>query len=312
MGETMLRLSVRPGEALEAAAHLRVHVAGSESNVAVALTRMGIPAAWISKLPDSPLGHLVATQIHGLGVDTQQVVWSRTGRVGLCFTEPGVAPRPTRIIYDRADSAFTHFLPEEIDWDFIGSARLVHLTGITPALGENGRRLSTEILSFCRAERIPVSFDVNYRQGLWPPEEAAACISQLAPWASVLICSHEDAQRVFSIAEPSPEGVIEVLHRRFKVPVAVLTLAEAGALATDGTRFRQAPAYPSTAIDRIGRGDCFAAGLLVGCLAGDLAAGLGIGNAMAALNQTIEGDFFRGTNQDVKRLIDGAQGRLQR
>ena len=106
--------------------------------------------------------------------------------------------------------------------------------------------------------------------------------------------------------------MIEVLRRRFKVPVAVLTLAEAGALATDGTRFRRAPAYPSTAIDRIGRGDCFAAGMLAGCMAGDLAAGLGIGNAMAALNQTMEGDFFRCTNQDVKQLIDGAQGRLER
>ena len=312
VGETMLRLCPRKGEALEAARSLDVHVAGAESNVAAALARMGVGAAWISKLPDNPLGHLVASRIRGFGVDTGHIVWSRDGRLGLFFAEPEVTPRPTRVIYDRADSAFAHLLPEEIDWDFIGTARLVHLTGITPALGENGHRLSTELLSFCHAEQIPVSFDVNYRQGLWPPDAAGQCLSRLASRVSLLICSREDARRVFGIEAPQDEAVLEELRRRFNIPVVVVTLAGAGALASDGTRLWRAPAYPATAVDRIGRGDCFTAGLIVGCLAGDAAEGLKIGNAMAALNQTYEGDFFRCTGQDVRRVIEGAQIKLDR
>lgn len=312
IGETMLRMSPRAVSTLEEANCLDVYVAGAESNVAVGLCRMGIASAWISKLVDNPLGRSIISQIRGFGVDTQKVVWSDTGRVGVCFSEVGVPPRPSRVIYDRADSAFTSLQLDEIDWEYVRRAQLVHLTGITPALGCDCRHLTEETIAFCNANHLALSLDVNYRQGLWSPQEAHDCLSQLIPYVSLLICSIDDAIKVFGIHEADAKRALEVLLKRFSVPAAVLTLGAKGAIAFDGERFLEAPAYPSEAVDRIGRGDSFTAGVLSGYLKGDLNSGLRVGNAMAALNQTLKGDFFRCSSQDIERVVGGSYEALSR
>src|SRR3989449_9080800 len=139
IGETMLRLSAPPGVRLEPAPELDVHVAGAESTVAIALCRLGTTAGWISGLVDTPLGRRIVNELRAHGVDVSRVLWAPDGRVGVYFLEQGIPPRQHRIIYDRAQSAMALLNPDEIDGEFVRSARLVHLTGITPALSAGSR-----------------------------------------------------------------------------------------------------------------------------------------------------------------------------
>src|SRR5918998_6768101 len=116
-GEAMLRLSP-PGRArIEQADSLQVHVAGAESNVAVALARMGLRARWVSRLPDDGRGRRIARSLRAHGVDVDHVVWEPAAsgaRVGVFFVEFGTPPRPTGVIYDRADSAASRLAPADI------------------------------------------------------------------------------------------------------------------------------------------------------------------------------------------------------
>lgn len=312
LGETMLRLSPITVSTLEETQQFQVDVAGAESNVAAGLARLGIETGWISKLVDNAIGRLIAKRIQWHGVDVSRVVWSENGRNGLYYLEPGVEPRATRLIYDRRDSAFTTLRYEELDWSYVQRARLVHLSGITPALGGESERLIHRIIDHLKELGLLTSFDVNYRTKLWPPLEAKKILTPIAAKVDVLICSLNDAATVFGFSQPDVEQVAQGLQRQFGCQTVVLTLAEQGALALAGKNICHHSAYKAGTVDRIGRGDSFSAGFLYGYLNDDVHAGLKYGNAMAALNQTFKGDFFWGDKEDVEQLIEGRSKKLDR
>jgi len=133
-GESMLRLSVGAGDRLIAATRLDAHIAGAESNVLSGLAALGRVCSWQSALPDNDLGRMAARAIRSHGVDTSSVIWKREGRLGSYYVEFAEPPRPIRVTYDRARSCFSQADGAEVDWDALLDTRLLHLTGITPAL----------------------------------------------------------------------------------------------------------------------------------------------------------------------------------
>lgn len=312
LGETMLRLSPANVDTLEEAQQFQVDVAGAESNVAAGLARMGVQVGWISKLVDNAIGRLIARRIQWHGVDVSRIVWEASGRNGLYYLEPGVEPRPTRLIYDRADSVFTTLRFEEIDWAYASRARLIHLSGITPALSDTAKNLNQQIIKQARKAGILISFDVNYRSKLWPPTLAKKVLSKMIGEVDILICSLNDAATVFEYSPDNPEAVAKGMHQTFGNQIVVLTMADKGALAFDGKTVHQQAAFGAGLVDRIGRGDSFSAGFLYGFLNSDVATGLKYGNAMAALNQTLKGDFFWCSKNDVDRLVSGRSKKLDR
>src|SRR5579864_1566021 len=200
VGESMLRFSVPAGRLLADAPVFDVHVAGTESNVAVAVARLGFKSRWLSRLPDNVLGHRIADTIAGQGVDCSYVNWSDTERAGIYFIEFGASPRPTKVLYDRAPSAARNMDETTFDLSLIGKARIIHLTGITVALSEGCSRLVQTIIEHAHALKIPIVFDVNYRALLWSHEE---CRNQLAPLLTkvdTLIVSQRDLGPIFEIS----------------------------------------------------------------------------------------------------------------
>jgi 2-dehydro-3-deoxygluconokinase len=305
LGETMLRLSAPPGVALEYAPYLLVHVAGAESNVAVALSRMNTSAGWISRLVDNPLGRRIHNEVRSQGVDVSRVLWTRGERVGTYFVELGRPPRPGRVVYDRAGSAMTAIDPEEVDWAYVRGARVVHLTGITPGLSASCLRLVTRALQEARAGGAIVSFDVNYRARLWGPTEAAATLAPLVRQVGILVCTADDARRLFGIASGAAETA-EALRDRFQAGVTVVT-SGAHFAAADGRRIYEREGYPVDALDRIGAGDAFAAGFIHGFLTDGVERGLTVGAALAALKHTFYGDTVWVSAEDVQTLIAGEE-----
>src|SRR5207244_10391269 len=170
LGEVLLRLAVPSPARFESARQLDVQIGGAEANVAAACARLGLRTAWISALPDNPWGERVRRELAGHGIDCAYVRTLSGTRLGLYFLEYGVAPRPVHVLYDRRDSAFSRLTPDAVDRDPVRRARLVHVSGITPALGAQARMLVERIFS----EAAAVSFDINYRSTLWAPAEARA------------------------------------------------------------------------------------------------------------------------------------------
>ena len=309
-GETMLRFAAPRGEPLEGAAALELAIGGTESNLAVALARMGLRAAWVSRLPDQPLGRRIAREIAAHGVDVSHVLWAGPEeKAGVYFIEPGAAPRANLVIYDRAGSAVARLDPAALDYDFLSSGEVLHLTGITPALSEGCRTAWLESARRARQAGRRVSLDVNYRAKLWTPAQARETLETVLPEVALLFSGLRDLCTLFGLPE-EPEQAARTFAEAYRVPLVVVTLGAQGALAfsLETGRLERHGVFPTEVLERIGAGDAFAAGFLYGWLERDVAWGLRCGNALAALKQTFRGDELWSTRADLLELVQGGGG----
>src|SRR5215472_17710764 len=145
LGETLLRLSPPGMQRLEQGRVFEVGIGGSELNVACLLARLGRRAAWVSRLPEGPLGRIVDGEGRRHGVDMSLCKWVEA-RQGLMFFEAGPVPRNARVIYDRKNSAAAGMTLADADWpSLVAVSARVHLSGITPALSETCRALVLEV-----------------------------------------------------------------------------------------------------------------------------------------------------------------------
>lgn len=306
LGETMLRLSVPVGERLDNARALDVEIGGAESNVCVALARLGRRCGWISRLPDHALGGAVLRSLRADGVDTSAVVRAPGERVGTYFIEYATQPRSIQVIYDRADSAASRMTVDDIDWTYLLDTRVLHITGITAALSDNCYTLLATAIERARAAGVTISFDVNYRAKLWQAAVAGEKLRPLIADADILFCKSTDAALLFGCSG-APRELMRGLQSLTRAQTIVCTLGERGAAALLGDEFVSQPALPVQIVDRIGSGDAFAAGVLDGALAGDLRVGLRQGVALAAIALSQHGDRVLSSRAELDAVL-GQQG----
>jgi 2-dehydro-3-deoxygluconokinase len=302
LGETMLRFSAPPGESLESAAEFRVDIGGAESNVAIALARLGLRVGWISRLPDNSLGRRVAGQVCRHNVDTSRVIWASDERLGTYYIDLGQSPRPSNVTYDRGDSAFSHIEPDEVDWAYVCQAEWLHLSGITPALGLGPRRVVERAIHEARKSEATVSFDVNYRSKLWSPVEASRTLTPVLSQVAVIQCAIRDAMALFGTTAVGEEAA-HALYDQFRPQVVVVTEGRSGAVAYDGKEYCVA-SIPAITIDPVGSGDAFAAGFIAGYREGGVAQGLAWGTALAALKRTYWGDIAWTNRDELQAVLD--------
>lgn len=314
LGETMIRHYSRAAMRLEQCTDLGFSIAGSESNLAIAASRLGLRCAWISKLPQNPLGEKIAREIHVHGVDLSQVTWTEEGRVGVFYIEFGSPPRPTQILYDRKGSAASTLSPEDIDWNFIRRSKWFHTTGITCALSASCLETVKTALQEAHRGQTQVSLEVNYREKLWSTETCRQTLEPLLGNVDLLVTSTEDACRVFRI---EGEGVQQAALFRERYPVRrlLMTCGSRGALFIDqdgSIEELSFDRFPVTVVDRIGTGDAFTAGFFVGWLEKDAATGLLYGAATCALKYSIPGDHALVSRQEMLAVAAGDKGGIRR
>jgi 2-dehydro-3-deoxygluconokinase len=333
-GEAMVRLCPPDFMRLEQTPTLNVNVGGGELNVAVATARLGLKTAWVSRLPQDPLGRLIRNKAREHGVDTSHVVWTKGDRAGLYFLEQGAQPRAAAVYYDRAGSAISKIKPGEVDWAkvFAGS-RLFHVSGITPALSATAAEVTAEALKAAKAAGCKVSYDLNYRAKLWTEEQAQKCQEALMQYVDILISTEEDTKRVFkisadktddktfkSVSVESYKQVAVKLAEKFGCEVVAITLRENlsvwrnrwGAIAYSKGAFYEDVMREVEIVDRVGGGDAFSGGLIYGYLKGDLGYGVRFGNAFSALKHSIPGDLNFIEKDEVEKLMGGAGLRIER
>ncbi|MCY4147380.1 MAG: sugar kinase [Chloroflexi bacterium] len=310
LGESMLRLTPPGYLRIEQTRSFDIWVGGAESNTAVGLARLGMTVAWLSRLPDSPLGRYVSNRIAQYGVDVSQVVWAQDERLGIYFHEKAIDPRASEIIYDRRDSAMSRMQPSDLpDALFrLGAAGLLHATGITLAISSAAQATLLAAMRQARAARWRVSFDTNYRSKLWSGAEAAKGCQPAMQLADVIFCPLDDYGELYGDAKV--DDALLGLAERFPDALIVMTLGVDGAIARTATGqvFRQ-PAMLAGEVGRIGGGDAFAAGFLYAWLRyDDVAQALKWGAAMSAMKYTIPGDLPLVDRAAVAALAAGAAG----
>lgn len=311
LGETMLRLSVPVGRRLDEARTLDIEIGGAESNVVTALSRLGRRTGWVSRLPDHALGRAVLRTLRADGVDVTAVRAVPGERIGTYFIELASAPRASQVIYDRADSAAARMTPGDVDWDYLLDTRILHLTGITAALGAGCYNVVAEAMRRARAARVVVSFDVNFRARLWGAAEAGERLRPLIAQADVLFCKGADASLLFGCAGGAGEQMAG-LRALSGARAIYCTFGERGAALLAGDTFHEQPALPVQIVDRIGSGDAFAAGVLDGLLDGDPLEGLRRGVALAAIALSQHGDRVLTTRAELEAVLAQEGGDVAR
>lgn len=310
-GEAMLRLSPPAGIPLARATNLDVHVAGAEANVAVALSSLGRSVAWMSRLPDNELGRRVARDLAAEGVDTSHVRWEDLGRLGTYFVELGAGPKGVSVIYDRQGSAAAAMSPHDLPTREMAETRLIHLTGITPALSRSCRETTEAAATAARDSETLLSVDINHRAKLWSAEDAQKCLDRVATGADLVVCTAEDARDVFGL-EGDPAEVAARLADRFASAYAVVTNGADGAVCWHNGDAIRVEATATQIVDRLGAGDAFTAGVIDGLLDGDIEEGMKRGSVLAAMALATRGDQVAMTRPQLTRLLGPGGRRLDR
>ena len=288
-----------------------IWVGGSESNTAVGLARLGMRAAWLSRLPATPMGRYISNRVGQYGVDVSQVIWACDDeRLGIYFHEKSQPPRASQIIYDRKDSAMSRIQADDLPRDLFaeGVAKLLHVTGITLAISESAHATAIDAIRRAKRAGWQISFDTNYRSRLWRGAQAAAGCHQAMSLADIVFCPLGDYEVLYGDA--TADEAVATLADKYPKTIVVVTLGKDGALAcsTAGATMRQ-PAILADEIGRIGGGDAFAAGFLYAWLThADLALALKWGVAMSAHKYTIHGDLPLVDFDEVAALVEGASG----
>lgn len=335
-GEIMLRLAPPGVERFLQTPQFVATFGGAEANVAVALASFGFPAGFITVLPANPIADAAVAELRRFGVDTSQIVRAN-GRLGVYYLETGANQRPSRIVYDRDHSAMALAKPGDISWQHaFQGATWFHISGITPALNSSAADLALESVHQARHAGLTVSCDLNYRKNLWKwGKTARELMPELVKSADVLIANEEDVQASLGLEAEVDVRSGQLDRRQYEqlaelvlsaypnLQAIAITLRESlsashngwSACLHDRQRFLTSRRYEITHIvDRVGAGDCFAAGLIYGMLTG-LAGQETLEFAVAAscLKHSIPGDFSRVSVAEVKALLEeGGSGRVQR
>jgi 2-dehydro-3-deoxygluconokinase len=336
-GELMLRLAPPGFERLLQSPQFVATFGGGEANVAVAVSQLGLPASYVTVLPDAhPIADAAVGELRRFGVDTSRIVRGK-GRMGVYYVEAGANQRASKVVYDRANSAIALAKSGDIDWDrALDGAGWFHITGITPAISASAAELSLESMRKARDKGLTVSCDLNYRKNLWKyGKSAAEVMRELVKFVDIAIANEEDVQMALGI-EASVDVhsgeldraqyqklTAQVLDAYPSMKAIAITLRESrsashngwAACMNDRTSFMVSRHYEITHIvDRVGGGDSFAGGLIYGLLTlPSHQEALEFAVAASCLKHSFMGDFYRATVGEVNALLKGdASGRVQR
>ncbi|WP_209560123.1 sugar kinase [Frigoribacterium sp. PvP032] len=284
LGETMGMISSTQPGPLAHASTMQLGIGGSESNVAIGLSRLGVDAIWFGRVGDDSVGRLVAREVRAEGVDARITI-DDGATTGLMIKERRTATSQN-VTYYRAGSAGSRLSADDLDESAIASADVLHVTGITPALSGSAAQAVRRAADVARAAGVLVSFDVNYRRALWSTDDAAAFCREFAAGCDVLFAGEDEAAMLLGPAATASfptgaaaggaadaasdataalaRGLAELGPRQ-----AVVKCGAAGAVAMVDGQLLEQRAVPIVAHDTVGAGDAFVAGYLAELAAGN-------------------------------------------
>lgn len=335
-GEIMLRLSPDGYYKLFQKPELNTSFCGAEANVAVALSNFEDEAEFVTALPDNDIGRAACRELMRYGVKTDNIVYTGD-RLGIFFAEKGASQRPSKVIYDRKNSAIALADSSSFDWEKIfDGADWFHITGITPALSDSLAKISVDAVKAAKKAGLTVSCDINYRSKLWSAQKARPVMTEIMKYVDVCIGNEEDAEIVFGIKAGTTDVTkgqldtdgykksLQTVAETFGCKIVAYSQRKSYSASDNGwsgiiyddekKQFYTSAQYDIRITDRIGGGDAFASGLIY-ALHNNISPANAIETAAAAgcLDQTLEGDFCLFGINDVIDLAGGnSSGRVKR
>lgn len=258
-GEALALVVAEGTGPLAQATSAQIRTGGAEANVAIGLSRLGVPAAWLGRHGADQFGTRVARELRAEGVQLYAIE-DPSAPTGLMVREQRVASR-SRIWYYRNGSAGSRLSPADLPPGFIEDAALLHVTGITPALSANARYSVHRAIDRAKAASVPISFDVNHRSRLWGDKEAALELRNLATSADIVFAGVDEAQLITGSTSTDPEVLAHAIDSTGTQEV-IIKLGEHGAHTAHAGQTHRIEAIPADVIDTVGAGDAFVAAYL--------------------------------------------------
>lgn len=263
-------------------------VGGAELNVAIGCARLGLKAGWISRLGNDEFGHHILQFARGEGIDTTHVQLVDGCPTSLYFKEMFDDGRVASYYY-RQNSPTSTMRPEHIDESYVEQGKIVHVTGVFPAVAESNREVLLQLLRLAKKHGKLVTFDPNIRLKLWTPDEARQTLLSLMPYIDVVLAGEEEAELLVGTAEP------DEVFRKFEelgVRHVVIKRGERGAIGYRHGEVLDHPAIPArVVVDTVGAGDGFVVGYLYGLLQQwDLQRCLHLANLIGSIVVGVRGD----------------------
>jgi 2-dehydro-3-deoxygluconokinase len=319
-GEIMLRLSPPHNLRIAQATQLDIQVAGSESNVAVSLAQFGLPAAYVTRVPDTDISQLALSTLKKYGVDTTPSVFGGD-RLGIYYLEIGVGSRGSKVIYDRANSGMATLKKGMIDWEKVfQNTAWFHWSGITPAISQTAADATLEAIEIAGQMGLTVSCDLNYRANLWQygkhpneimPDLLRGCDVMLGDGDTIDLYFNlkgKDYSEVFSKtfdAYPNLKYIAMTARKAYHASHN----AYQGFLHDKTTLFQSKEYDIPDILDRIGGGDAFMAGLIFKLYQNESPQlAVEFATAAATLKHYIHGDLNLSTVAEVESLMKGNTG----
>ena len=288
-GESMVLFGPDSSGPLRYVQNFNKSIAGAESNVAIALVKLGHEVGWFSKLGNDEFGRYIQATIRGEGVDVSRVCVDPLKNTGILFKERFMHSNPN-VYYYRKDSAASTLKPEELDEAYIKSAKILHITGITPALSESCRKTVFKAIEIAKANNVLISFDPNIRLKLWSREEAIPVLLKIAKQSDIIFPGIDEGEMLLGLSKP--EDIAEKFMSMGCSTVAVKLGAE-GCFVANHEKTMYINSYKlDNPEDTVGAGDGFAAGFLSGMLNKlDLKVCAEYANGVGAMAVLVKGDM---------------------
>lgn len=264
LGETMALLRAVSVGSLAQVSDLELGIGGAESNLAIALTRLGTAVTWLGRVGDDSLGERIVRELRAEGLDVR-AIRDPEAPTGLMIKESRI-PDATQVFYYRRGSAGSALTVADVDTVDIASSALVHVTGITSALSDSAADAVAHAVELAAASAVPVSFDVNHRSRLWGGRDAASRYRAIASEATLVFAGADEARLLAPEAE-TPEALARTIAALGPRHVVIKLGAEGAYALVDGVEYRRA-AVPIRVVDSVGAGDGFVAGYLAEYLRG--------------------------------------------
>lgn len=310
LGETMVLLSPICSGSLQYVNYFQKQIGGAESNFAIGIVRLGHSAGWISRVGDDPFGRYMVSFIRGEGVDTSGVKVDSDAPTAVYFKEFHENREP-KVYYYRAGSAASRMGPDDIEEDYIRDAKILHITGITPALSKSARDTVYKAIEMARGFDILISFDPNIRRKLWSNEECRDTLLDIASKSDIIMPGLDEAR--FLLGEGEPEDYC-VKFLDMGIKTVAIKMGKDGCIVADRKIIQKVEGRTvAKVVDPVGAGDGFDAGFITGILNGwNIIDSAKLANDVGAFVITVNGDVeglptmreikeFRGESDTINR-----------
>lgn len=328
-GEIMLRLSTNKGMMISNSNDFNINYGGGEANVLISLSKFGIHTRSITKVSNDDIGQAIINYLNSKGVETTFISKGEQ-RTGIYFLEVGSGNRSSKVIYDRANSAFSNMKFEELNIkEILKDVDVFHFSGITLALSEELRRLTIEILKHCKENHILVSYDSNYRAKLWSLEKASEATFEILPYVNILSAGILDAENILKMSceykDKSKKleyyyGEITEKYPNIKhIFSSFREIKSVSVNALQGNYYTQNKLYSSKVhliddiVDRVGGGDALTAGMLYCILEKECPEYTAeFATCSSVLKHSIHGDANLVSIEEVEGLMNNGIGKIER